>query len=201
MIDPRLAAKLKAGERVWLKRHWMNIPAPTLVTLAVLLLVVTARSSLYGQGPVPVFVLGWFSLSAAWLWWRAMASRLRFTDSAVEATDQNFGLSQQRIQLGDIVAAWIAPIQGIRIGRRASRDANCVYVCELTPGQRKASRSVALWITPRNVNANTLLAELRRRCDLSEISPVSQDYQPLLRQRLTVWQRPGLDPNVLPVPR
>jgi hypothetical protein len=201
VIDLELAAKLEAGERVWLKRHWMNIPAPTLLTLIVLVLVVTARSSLYGQGPGSFCLLACFSLSAAWLWWRALASRLQFTKTAVDATDQNLGLSQHPIQLGDVVAAWIAPIREIRIGRRAFKDANCVYVCELTPGQHRASRWVALWITPYDIKANTLLAELRRRCDLNEISPASEDYRPLFEQRPTIWQRPGLDPNVLPAPR
>jgi hypothetical protein len=191
VIDPKLAAKLQAGKRVPLKRNWRNITPPAILTLFPLLVVAMA----YRQDPSVLLLLVFFWPFAAWLWWRAMANRLQFAESAVEATDQNLGLSQHRIQLGEIVAAWIAPIREIRIGRRAFKDANCVYVCELTPGQRRASRSVALWITQYGINANTLLAELRRRCELSEISLVSGDY------RTTVWQRPGLDPNVLPVPR
>lgn len=187
-VDPSLAAKLQAGERVWLKRHWRNIGPPSILTLVPLIPIALA----YRQNPSVLPLLGFFWAFAAWLWVRALANRLRFTDTTVEATDQNWGLFQHRIRLADIVAAQITGVGlDIRI-RRVTNSHYCVYVCQLTPGRGRGSRWVALWITPYAIKANTLLAELRRRCELTEISPVSQNY------RTAIWQRPGIDPDVLP---
>ncbi len=203
-VDPKLATKLRARERVWLKRHWRNIASASVVTTAVLFpLLLAARSGgLAGpQGPIAIPVVGFLLLFSVWLWVRALVSRLRFTESAVEATDQNLGLSQHRIRLGDIVAASIASV-GLDIHLRSITSSHyCVYACELTPGRAKESRWVALWITPYEVAANTLLAELRHRCELTEVSPVSRDYGTGIWPQPTIWQRSGFDPGRLPAPR
>jgi hypothetical protein len=193
VVDPGLAADLQAGERVWLKRNWRNIVPPAIITLVPLLCVMM----MYRHDPSVVLVFAFFGPVAAWLWVRGLASRLRFTETTVEATEQNWGLSQHRLRLEDIVAARIAGI-GLDIHLRSVTSSHyCVYVCRLTPGQGKGSRWVALWNTPYAIKADTLLAELRRRCDLTEISPVSHNYRTPIWPQPTVWQRPGLDPGVL----
>lgn len=192
-VHPELAADLQAGERVWLKRNWRNIVPPAVVTCVPLSVVVMA----YPQDPSVVWLLAFFGPCAVWLWVRGLASRLRFTETTVEATEQNWGLSQHRLRLEDIVAARIAGI-GLDIHLRSVTNSHyCVYVCQLTPEREKGSRWVALWITPYATKANTLLAELRRRCDLTEISPVSHNYRTPIWPQPTVWQRPGLDPSAL----
>ena len=181
-VDSELASKLQAGERVWLKRNWRNIAPAAICTLVPL----SAVAMTYRQDLSTVLLLGFFGPYAAWLWVRALANRLRFTEATVEATDQNWGLSQHRIRLEDVVAARVSDIGlDVRI-LRVTNSRYCVYVYQLTPGRGSGSRWVSLWITPYEVKASTLLAELRRRCELTEISPMSRDLH------TTVWQRPGL---------
>jgi len=195
-VDPRLAVALKEGRSVWLKRHWRNVVPAFASSIAAVFAVAMAATD-PGNLP-PILLVVFLMAAAALLWWRVLASRLQFTETAVMATDQNLGLFRHHILLCDLVAACIIGI-GLNLHIRGVANSHfCVYVCELTPGRGNPSRWVALWITPYAVNASTLLAELRHRCELSEISPMSRDYSTAVWPQPTVWQRPGLDPNLLP---
>ncbi len=130
------------------------------------------------QAPIPLPVVGGFLLLLAWLWTWVLTSQLRLSGTFVETANP----LPRRLRLQNIVAARITG---------PSREYYAVYVCRLTPGRGKGVRWALLWSTPYATNANTLLAELRRRCDLTEVSPVSKDYH------TTVWQRPGFDPSPL----
>jgi hypothetical protein len=197
--DPKLAAMLQGGERIWLKRHWRNIASASAGSVAPLFAV--AWRIVNPGNPPPALLVGFLWAAAAWLWWRALASRLRFTESSVEATDQNCGLFQHRVRLSDVVAACVIGV-GLDIHARSITNSHyAVYAAELTPGRENPSRWVALWITPYAVNASTLLAELRRRCGLTQVSPAGHTYGTRIWPHPTVWQREGLDASVLPVPR
>jgi hypothetical protein len=180
-VDPELAAKLQAGERVWLKREGLKIAAASVLTFFTVLMI-----AMLHQDPVGLWIVAFLGLYVSWGWVRILAIRVGFTETTVEASEQVLGLSLNRIRLKDIVAAQVA---------RSGYDNVCICVCQLSPGQQKGARWVALWVGPSKITANTLLAEVSRRCGLTEISPASQGY------RTTVWQRPGIGSDVLPMSR
>jgi hypothetical protein len=176
--DPKLAAKLQTGEGIWLNRDWRSFLAAAFVGAGALLFVCVAAM---GGRPVPVAAIvftGLCMLAAVWVWAAVLFGHLRFSGTFMEITR---GLPRQ-FRLQDIVAARV-------VG--PWRDYYSVYACRLTPGRGKGVRWALLWNAPSATSANTLLAELQRRCDLTEVSPISKDYH------TTVWQRPGFDPSPL----
>jgi hypothetical protein len=176
--DPKLAAKLQTGEGIWLNRHWRAVFSASYIGAGALLFVIVMVAS---EGPVPllaVLLTGLSSLVAAWMWGAVLFGHLRFSGTTMETTN----VFPCRRRLSDIVAARI-------VG--PWRDYYAVYACRLTPGRGKGVRWALLWNAPSATSANTLLAELQRRCGLTEVSPISKDYH------TTVWQRPSFDPSPL----
>ena len=192
---------MQAGEAVWIKRTWNNFGAPSVFTLVTVIFLLVARAdpSTYkgaaGSGALAV----WF-----WLW--VMGSRLRFTDTTLLITSQNYGLWSRRVDLQEVVAARIDGLGlDVRLrpdasGRRVRNSHCAVYVCQFSPAHGGKPRWVGLWITPYKIRADTLLAELRRRCDLTELSSASDKYRTELWPSPEVWQRPGFDASLLSPP-
>ena len=184
-IDPELAAKLQAGVRVWQQRrplYLVGASLPTLVWVLLIAMSLHARVSRRDAFLITYWIGLPLGLYFAWPLVRVLASRMRFTETGAEASEPILGITQYRLRLEDMVAVRIWPINRER----------CVYACELTPGRRKGWRWVPLWVTPDRAKANTLLAEVRRRCELTETDPrLNRDY------RATVWYRPGFDTKLL----
>jgi hypothetical protein len=184
-IDPELAAKLQAGAQVWQERRLTHLIGASLRTLVWVLLIAMSRDARVSRRDA-FLITYWIGLPLGlYLTWPlvcVLASRMRFTETDVEASEPILGITQYRLRLEDIVAARIRPLTSER----------CVYACELTPGRRKGWRWVPLWVTSQHAGANTLLAEVRRRCELTETDPrLNRDY------RATVWYRPGFDTKLL----
>jgi hypothetical protein len=180
--DPKLAAKLQAGERIWLQRHRIVVACCLGAAAAAFVIVVLVSAE-----PTPLIGIALTAVSvlfAAWVWAIVLLSRLRFTNTTIETTEMGAWPFRRRLSLRDIAAA--------RVRRVVNRSISYyVYACQATPGRGKGARWVKLWDALSVRQANTLLAELRRRCDLTEVSPISKDYH------TTVWQRPGFDSSPL----
>jgi hypothetical protein len=184
-IDPELAAKLQAGARVWQQRRLTHLIGASLPTLVWVLLIAMSRDARVSRRDAFLMTY-WMGLPLGlyltWMWVRVLASRMRFTETCVETSEPLQGMALYRLRLEDIVAV------RTQLGASVRR----VYVCRLRPGRRRGCRWVSLWVTSQHAKANTLLAEVRRRCELTETDPrLNRDY------RATVWYRPGFDTKLL----
>ena len=200
------AARLRAGEPVWLYRQAGAYVSAILTTLlaagflhpavriAVLWLsghpeVVRRDYNLSAYAiSVWLFVLALTAFCAVLMWRLLLRARVRFTATQVEYPSWSGRL--ERRELLDIVAAGVFTRFARRGGARHELRA-----CQLTPGTGGGSRWVGIcgaFVGVRLGIAQAVLAEMSRRCELTELSPTSGRYG------AEIWQRPGHETDIPP---